>query len=226
MTFRQFLALELAIFLTANTAAARPPVLGVVVEAFRVHVNTGEVSTGATVYDGDRFTTDAGGILLLRGDAITLELVEESAFIVRRGGANETQSTEAELTRGTVIFSAERAAAMDVAVLAARVRPDADVRTVAQVSITDTRELCIYARRGSLQFSYRGETATIAEGAAFRIILDPPDDQLGNKETVKTSRQRKAFLLIAIGSGVSGASAFAYERRHHHHRRVESPDRP
>jgi len=226
MTFRQFLALEIAFLLTANSAAARPPVLGVVVEASRVHVNTGEVSTGATVYDGDRFTTDAGGMLVLRGDAITLELVEESTLIVRRRAENEARSTEAELTRGSLIFSAERAAALDVAVLAARVHPRADVRTVAQVSITEPKELSIYARRGSLQFSYRGETATIAEGAALRIVLDPPDDESGSMGTVKPSKQRKAFLLSAIGAGVAAASMLEYEKHHHHRRHVESPDRP
>ena len=225
MTFRQFLALELAVFLPANPSAARPPVLGVVVEANRVHVNTGEVSAGATVYDGDHFTTDAGGMLVLRGEGITLELVEESALAVRSRTDGEL-GAEAEFTKGTLIFSAERAAALEINVLGARVNPIADTRTIGQVTIVEPKELRIYAKRGSLQFSYRGETETIAEGAAFRVILDPPDDQPEKQEATKTGRKRKAFLLIAIAAGAAGGSVFAYERDHHHRKPVESPDRP
>ena len=223
MTFRHFLALLLAIFVATNSGAANPPVLGVVVEAYRVHLSTGTVSAGATVYDGDHFTTEVGGMLLLRGDAITLELTEDSGVFVRSRASGE-RGAEAELTKGTLIFSAERAAALEIAVLGARVRPIADARTIAQVSIVGPRELHIYARRGALQFSYRQEMETIAEGAAFRVILDPPDDNPTNRESVKAGRQRKAFLFIAIGAATAGASMLIYEVRHH--RRVESPDRP
>src|SRR5215472_1052724 len=163
MTFRHSLALVIAILLACNSAPAAPPVLGVVMEANRGHLNRGAVSVGTTVYDGDHFSTEAGGMLLLRGNAITLELAEESAAIVRRG-ASVAQGTEAELTTGTVIFTAKRATALEVAVLDARICPNADAWTVGQVSIAGSRELQIYARRGSLLFSYRSETKTIHEG--------------------------------------------------------------
>jgi hypothetical protein len=223
MTLRQFLAFELVIFLGTSSAGARPAVLGVVVEADRVHVNSGEVSTGATIYDGDQFSTEPGGMLLLRGDAMTLELAEESTMLIR-SRTNGALGAEAELSKGTLIFSTERAAALGITALGARIDPSADVRTIAQITIAEPNELRIYARRGALQFSYRGETETIAERSAFRVILDPSEDQPKKAQTIKPGHQRKAFLFIAIGAGAAGASAVAYER--HHHKPPESPDRP
>src|SRR5437773_8451251 len=72
---------------------------GQVVGADRAHLNSGAVSDGATVYDGDHFSTKAGGMLRVRCDATTLDLAEESAVIVRIR-ANGAQSMEAELSRG------------------------------------------------------------------------------------------------------------------------------
>src|SRR5215472_12585337 len=153
MTFRHSLALVIAILLACNSAPAAPPVLGVVMEANRGHLNRGAVSVGTTVYDGDHFSTETGGMLLLRGEAITLELAEESAAVVR-SRRRAAQGAEAELTAGTLIFTATRAIALEVAVLDARICPSADARTTAQISIAGSRELQIYARRGSLLFSY------------------------------------------------------------------------
>src|SRR5438094_10666755 len=71
MTFRHSLALAMAAFLTLSSLPARPAVLGVVVAADRVHLNTTAVTAGATIYDGDRFSTEEsvlrlGGPMILR----------------------------------------------------------------------------------------------------------------------------------------------------------------
>jgi hypothetical protein len=75
-----------------------------------------------------------------------------------------------------------------------------------------------------LEFSYRGETEAIAEGTAYRVILDPPEGDTGKKQPVKPRRRRKAFLLIAIGGGAAGAAVSIHGMRHDVG--VESPDRP
>jgi hypothetical protein len=224
MTLLQCLVLEMAAFLAWNSATTPPAVLGVVAEANRVRFNTGNVSEGATVYDGDRFVTERGGLLLLRGNATMLELAEESVLIVRSRPSG-AQGTEAELSKGALVFSAARADALEIAAQGARVRPLRDARTLAQVSITSAKELRIYGRRGSLQFSYRGETETIGEGAVYRVILDPAGDDPKDKQTVKAGRQRKAFLLLVIGGGAVAATA-AIMYQHHRHKPMESPDRP
>jgi len=223
MTLRHALAVEMAIFFALNSAEARPAVLGVVVEANRGYVNTGAVSAGATVYDGDHFSTEAGGLLRLRGDATVLDLAGDSALTVR-GSTNSSQGIEAELSKGTLVFSVARYAALEIAAGGARIRPLADARTVAQVSVTGPKELCIYSRRGSLQFWYRGEMETIAEGAAYRVILDPPEDDPKNKQSIRRKGKQKAFLLLAIVAAAAGASLITHEM--HHHKPVESPDRP
>jgi len=220
--FRHSLFLEMAALLTWNSAPARPTVLGVVAEANRVHVNSGAVSEGATAYDGDCFSTETGGMLLLRVEAAMVELDEESVVTVR-SKANGAQGTEAELGQGTVVFSAARAAALEIVAREARIRPTTDARTVAQVSITGPKELRINARRGALQFSYRGVTQTITEGESYRVILDPPgDDSKKNEAAQKGAKASKAFVLVAVGAAAAAFTAY----KAHHHKRMESPDRP
>jgi hypothetical protein len=223
MTLHHSLALEMAVFLAWNSVPAPPEVLCVVAGADRAHLNSAAVSEGATVYDGDYFSTEAGGMLLLRSDATSLDLAEEGAVIVRRR-ANGAQSMEAELSRGTLVFRATWAAALEIAAQEALIRPAKDALTIGQVSIIGPKELRIYARRGSLQFSYRGETRTIAEGESYRVILDLSEDDPGKKEPGEAGRRRKAFLFVAIGGGAVGVAAIIFENRRH--KQIESPDRP
>jgi hypothetical protein len=223
MILHHSLALVMAAFLAWNSVPAPPAALGVVVGADRAHLNSGAVSEGATVYDGDHFSTEAGGMLRVRCDATTLDLAEESDVIVR-SRANGAQSMEAELSRGTLVFRAGQAAALEIAALQALIRSAGDAGTTGQVSIIGPKELRIYARRGSMQFSYQGETQTIAEGESYRVILDPPEDGPKQKEAVKPGRKRKAFLLLGISGGAGGAAAMILENQRHKH--VESPDRP
>lgn len=224
MTLRHILAIQMAALLTWSSTPARPTVLGVVVEADRVYLNTGSVSSGATVYDGDRFSTEAGGLLLLRGNGAMLELGEGSTAVVRSSGKG-AKGMAAELNEGRLVFRAARAAALEIAACEAHVRPSTDGPTIAQVSVIGPKELRIYARRGALQFSYREETETIAEGAAYRVILDPPEDDPKKKGAAKAARHRNAFLFVAVAGGAAAATAvILYES--HKHKRMESPDQP
>jgi hypothetical protein len=224
MTLRHSLAVEIAAFLAWNSVPAPPAVLGVVAGAERAHLNSAAVSEGATVYDGDYFSTEPRGMLLLRGGATTLDLAEESAVIVR-SGANGAQNMVAELSKGTLVFRATRAAALEVAVLEALIRPAEDARTIGQVTIIGPKELRIQARRGSLQFSYQGETRTIAEGESYRVVLDPSEDEAKKKEAAKVGPQREAFRFVAIAGAAAGVAAAVLEN-HKHKKKMESPDRP
>ena len=99
--------------------------LGVVDAAVRVHLNTTAATTGATVYDGDRFSTEAGGRLRVRSGAVVLGLARESV-VSGRNQANGGQGLEAEPGKGTLIFSAERVASLNVIALEASICPVAD----------------------------------------------------------------------------------------------------
>lgn len=217
MTFRHVLALLTSASIAWSSFSASPTVLGGVLQANLAHLDTASVSAGATVYDGDRFSTDRGGWLLLRGEAVMLELGEESNAVTRSRSNGAAQGVETELTTGTLVFTTAHATALEVIAEGARVQPASDGRTVAQVSVAGPKELRIYARRGPLRLSYKWQTETIAEGAAYRVILDPPDDN--RNKTKRAGRANKAFELIVIGAAVA---YFIYEL----HEVFESADRP
>src|SRR5215831_11056885 len=99
MTLRQGLALPMVLLLATDLPRAPRAVLGVVVVAYRAQVNASEVSEGSTVYDGDRFSTGTGGVLRLRGVAVTLDLAEESMVFVRSEPSGRP-GTEVELSKG------------------------------------------------------------------------------------------------------------------------------
>lgn len=225
MTVRRLFATALAFLLAGTPAPARPEMLGVVVEAYRAHLNTGEVSAGTTVYDGDQFSTEEGGTLRLKSDAAMLDLAEMSRVIVGER-ANAAKETEATLIAGTVVFSTPKVNAIEIEALRAGIRAVADRPTVGEVGIVGPKELRVYARRGDLLFSYRGETEIIEQGKTYRVVLDPPEDNSKKEQPAKHGgRRRKAFLLIGIGGGGVGLGRLlheAFESRD----RPESPDRP
>lgn len=219
MTFRHPLSLAMAGFLTFSSLPARPSVLGVVLAAKHVRLNSSPVTVGATVYDGDRFSTETGGMLRLRSGTAGLELAEASVVSVRNP-VDGTQGTEVELSEGTLAFSTGQAASLNVIAREASIRPSADTRTVAQITVTGPKELVIRARRGALQFSYRGETETLAEGKSYRVTLDPPND--GSKEDpLPPAKLPKGFKIVILGEAGAVVALGIYELRE-----SESPDRP
>jgi hypothetical protein len=226
MTLRFLLTFQIAFLLPGTSAPGRPAAVGVVVEAYRAHLGGGAVSPGATVYDGDHFSTEEGGALRLRCNAALLDLAEKSAVLVHRV-ENETQDAEAqaELGEGTLVFSAARAGELEIQARDAHIRPAGNGQTVAQVSVIGPKELHIYALRGAVLFSYRSESKTIAEGESYEVILDPPENGPEKKQTKqKPGRPPKAFLLVAGGGGAAAAAVLVYEK--HKPKDMESPDRP
>lgn len=220
MNIRRLLTLVMAASVSPSPAASRHAVLGVVDTAKRAHLNSVVVTRGATVYDGDGFSTEAGGMLSLRRGTAMIGLFEESEVLVR-SRANGAPGTEAELRKGTLQFSTGRDYTVETLTLGARICPAGDARTFAQVSVTGPKELRINARRGSLQFFYRGETEMFAEGKSYRMILDPPDDSPKEKEPIHPRKWPRAFKILIIGEGAAVVALGIYELRD-----PESPDRP
>lgn len=126
--------------------------MGVVVDTFRAHLGGGAISPGATVYDGDHFSTDEGGALQLRCNAALLELAEKSAVLVHRVGNEAPDAkTEAELVEGTLVFSTQTGE-LEIEARDAHIHPAGNGRTAAQVSIIGPKKLHIYARRERCRF--------------------------------------------------------------------------
>ncbi len=218
---RRILAMTLAFLLVGVSRPARPagvPALGVVTQASAAHFNTARVSAGATVYDGDRLSTESEGLLQFRGAGSLLYLPGRSGVTLHR----LPNGTQAHLSTGGLVFSSARASAMEILANDAFIRPAADVPTVAQVTLVGPKELQITARRGALEFSYHSETESIAEGASYRIVLDradPPQRSSQNQPIKDPRGNRKGFWILIIG-GIGWATEWAV------HEALESPDRP
>ncbi len=149
--------------------AAGVAVVGVVTQASRANIASSNVTAGANVYDGDLLTTASDGLLRVRSGAAQFYLTGQSG--VRMSAA--PTGALVQLTAGTLVFSSANAAAMDVEVAQAHIRPTSDQPTVAQVSVVGPRTIEVRARRGALRFSYGQESQLVPEGASYRFILDP-----------------------------------------------------
>lgn len=218
---RRILATTLAFLLTGIILPAQPAgtsVLGVVTQASAAHFNASKVSVGATVYDGDRLSTESEGLLQFRGAGALLYLPGLSG-VTLHGLASGTQ---AQLRTGSLVFSSSNATAMEILADEAFIRPATDGPTVAQITILGPKELEITARRGALEFSYRNETEKIAEGTACRILLDSPEvapRPLPQRGPVAAGHENRSFKIIVIVV-VSWITEWAV------HEALESPDRP
>ncbi len=194
-----------------------------VTHAERAHVGEAAATAGSTIYEGDRLSTDEGGTLRMTIPALTLHLNEQTTLVVR-SLASPGGDIEARLASGTLVFSAARTGNVVVAANDALIRRAASVPTTAHIRVVNPQELRIYAQRGALEFSYHGESEVIAEGTAYRVLLDPSEKEVAavsESEEAKKKRRRRhtKFLLLMIG--IAAGVAIPVLMPHY-----ESPDRP
>jgi hypothetical protein len=219
---RKLLATVAASLLAAGPSPAKVIPLGMVTHAERAHVGEGGASVGSTIYDGDRLSTEMGGVLRITSIALTLQLDAGSSVLLRRAAVPEG-NVQAELGSGNVFFSTGQAASITVFANDALVSPAAHASTIAQIRIVNRRELRIDVRRGVLNFSYHGESALIPEGAAYLVLLDPSAREIraasdsgdGGKHPIKLPK----FILIAIAIAAGVAIPVVIHA-------LESPDTP
>jgi hypothetical protein len=207
----RLLATALAVSLAGGPPPPNPDTLGVVTQARDASLGSGPVSPGTTLYDGDRLSTQGNGALTLRSGTSMLYLSHESR-VTLRAIPNNARGTEADLSAGTLVFSASQVAAIDVCANDAHIRAAADVPTVGQVSITGPKTLYVFANHGALAISYHGESDVISETESYRVVLDPPDDATkpdSDPSTRKTTRRGRHLLLLLIGVGAAAATAGA-----------------
>jgi hypothetical protein len=217
---RALVALLLSAMLVgAPVVWAQPAAMGVVILAAGAQLGSGRVSTGATVFDGDQFQTNADGVLRLRIGTAQVHLGGGSVVTLRRA----EYGTQAILLGGTMSVSAAPAAAVSIAVNGAALRTVGDRLTLAQVSILGPKEFYVVVRRGALEFSYNGESEVIPEGSMYRAVLDPPHglpsaDQapLPARPAGRSRTRYKLYILIPIAWATEWAV----------HEVFESPNRP
>lgn len=221
---QRLLAIAMAIFSGNVPGNGSLEAVAVVVEANHATLGAVAASPGTTIYVGDRLTTDAEGALRLRvGDAM-VELRNRGDAVLREIGAGAGSEFAVELASGVATLSVSRAKAGEIAACGAQVRPVSQIRGVVRVQILGSNELLVYAQRGAAQVVYRDDTETIAEGKAYRVVLNPADAGAAEDLSPKPpGKRKKAFLLIAVGAATAVGVALAVTGRHAN---AESPDHP
>jgi hypothetical protein len=196
---------------------------GTVVSADRAHVGTAKATVGTTVLSGDTLDTDKFGSIQIRAGAARLLLTSASQVT----WANEESGASATLKGGTAIFSTANAKAFALHAGTALIRPNGDAATVGSVTILSPKELAVSCSHGALAISVEDDTKIVAEGTAYRVVLDPDDPQGQNtdnpppvfqQKTPRKSGRDKFLMYILIFAGVGTGLGIYFA--------LESPDRP
>ena len=88
--------------------------------------------------------------------------------------ATDEATPAAILTRGSATFSTADSKAFALHVASAIIRPNTDQPTIGQVTVLGPKELVVKSTRGSLTVAVEEDVRVIAEGTAYRIVLDSP----------------------------------------------------
>jgi len=182
---------------------------GTVVFASRARLGGATASVGATVFSGDRLSTDEVGSVQIRAGAARLLLASSSAATLMQ----EEASHSASLTTGTATFSTANSKALTLHVASATIRPNTDQPTIGKVTVLSAKELIVESVRGSLQIAVEDDVREIPEKTAYRVILDPnaPEPQgpkgAGTKSTgrppIKAAKSKFIWYAIAVTAVVS-----------------------
>lgn len=221
---RIFVALFLSVSLLISPLWAAPTAgFGTVVFANRARVGAANTTVGATVFSGDRLSTDEVGTVQIRAGAARLLLANASSATLTQ----EENSPSATLTAGTATFSTANSRAFALRVASAVIRPNTDQPTIGKVTVMTAKEFVVKSVRGSLQIAVEDDVREIPEGAAYRVVLDPnaPDPQgprgAGTKGVgrppIKAAKSKFIWYAIAITAGVTIWVA---------HEAFESEDKP
>jgi hypothetical protein len=202
MARNKFVAVAAATLLAAAPVNGNAAALGVIAHAEHAQLGHAPASVGSTIYDGDNVSTGLDGTLLLSGRAVSLELSPQSSVTIRQQ-PHIDGGILAELAAGILVFSAAQNAIIAVTVNGASIRPAGNGSVIAYVRIASKRELLIAARRGTVEFSYRGESETIQEGQTCRLLLDPSEREVAaatesDQDKKRLTKRHRAFLLRAI----------------------------
>ena len=199
--------------------------LGTVIYADSAHVGSGAASVGATVFGGDRLTTEQSGSIQVRAGAARFLLSSASSATF----AKDEATPAATLTFGSATFSTSNSKAFALHVASATIRPNTDAPTIGNVTVLGPKELVVRSTRGSLNVAVEDDVRVIAEGTAYRIVLDSPGTAsapqgprgAGGRNSggspVKAARSK--FIWYAIGI-TTLITVWAL------HEALESPDRP
>jgi len=206
---RAFVAALLSLTLLISPLWATPSAaFGTLVFANRARVGSASASVGATVFSGDRLTTDEVGSVQVRAGAARFLLASASSATLSQDEA----SPAATLTAGTATFSTANSKAFVLHVATAIIRPNTDQPMIGKVTLLNPKELVVKSIRGSLQIAVEDDVREIPEGEAYHVVLDPNADPQGPRGAgtkgmggppIKAAKSRFIWYAVAITAGVT-----------------------
>ena len=219
---QRLLAITMAVFFANIPGRAKPDGLGIVVQADHASLDAQAVFEGTTVFDGDRLSTGADGTLRLGIGEALLDLTADSSVVVHSNTGKTEKALELELLSGTAVLSETAESKAEIVASSARVRPVGETRGVVQAEFVGPRELIVCARRGPTQIFFQGESASVAEGKCYRVLMNASAaGAAGDESGKKPGKRGKALVLIAVAvAAVTGIVVWLDLRG------SESPDRP
>jgi hypothetical protein len=229
---RESFAALLSIGLLVSPSWAGPKTassLGTIVTAEHARIGDSSAEVGTTIFSGDRLSTGSEGSLQIRAGAARLLLQSGSTATL-----NESEGApSAKLLLGTATFSTGNSRAFTLFASRAAIRAQSDGPTIGQVTYLNEKELLVVSKRGPLTITVDGETEMIADGGAYRVLLDPPTTMAQGPEGAgagKGDRRRgmsgpplhagrNYFMITAIGVTAVVTGLVVSEA-------LESPNRP
>jgi hypothetical protein len=214
-------------FLITPVWGASAGALGTVVASDRASVGGAGAAVGTTIFAGDSLrTAEAGSVQLRTGSARFLLAASSMATVNEDGGM-----PVATLQRGSATFSTASANAFALNAATAVIRAKSDEPTIGQVTVLSAKQLLVKCTRGALTVTVGDDSREIAEGSAYRIVLDPaeseeaqnqpPPQGAGTKGSgrgpLKAAKSRFVWYATAA---VALVAVFTV------HEALESPDRP
>jgi hypothetical protein len=222
----------MSIGLTVAPAWAGPKTassLGTIVTAEHARIGDSSAEVGTTVFSGDRLATEREGSVQIRAGAARL-LLQSASFAT----LNDSEGApSAKLSFGTATFSTGNSKAFTLFASRAVICAQSDGPTIGQVTYLNEKELLVVSKRGPLTITVDGETEVIADGAAYRVLLDPPPTMAQGPEGAGGSKNdkrrgmggpplhagRNYFLITAVGVTAVVTGLAVSEA-------LESPNRP
>jgi hypothetical protein len=203
--------------------------LGTIVTAERARIGDSSAEVGTTVFSGDHLSTDPQGSVQIRAGAARLLL--QSGTMATLNDSEGAPS--AKLLLGTATFSTGNSRAFSLIASRAVIRAQSDAPTIGQVTYLSEKELLVVSKRGPLTVTVDGETEVIADGTAYRVLLDPPPTMAQGPEGAGTHKEdrkrgmsgpplkagRNYFMVTAVGVTAIVTGLALSEA-------LESPDRP
>jgi hypothetical protein len=201
--------------------------LGTVVASNGASVGGAGAAVGTTVFAGDSLSTADAGSVQLRTSAARFLLSPSSAATVGEDGGTPA----ATLLRGSATFSTANAKAFALNAMTAVIRPRSDEATIGQVTMLGPKQLLVKCTRGALTITVGDDSRVIAEGSAYRVVLDraesneaqdqPPPQGAGTKGSggAPLKAAKSKFVWYAVAA-VGVVTFLAVQEA------MESPDRP